>query len=168
MNAFELWCWRILVRVLWTARRSNQSVLEAISLEYSLEGLMLKLKFQILWPPGTKNWLLKKTLNLGKIEGGRRGQQRMKGTTVGWHYRLDGCEFQQALGSWWWTGKPGVLQSMGWQRVGQDWTTELPDWLNFHTEFHRVWESPEIVYRVDVSMYFSAFVLFPRVVLVIP
>ena len=72
IDAFELWCRRRLLRVPWTARRSNQSVLKAVSPEYSLEGPMLKLKFQIFWPPDAKNWLLKKTLNLGKIEGRRR------------------------------------------------------------------------------------------------
>ena len=67
------------MRVPWTVRRSNQSVLKAVSPEYSLEGPMLKLKFQIFWPPDAKNWLLKKTLNLGKIEGRRRrGRQRMR------------------------------------------------------------------------------------------
>ena len=67
------------MRVPWTVRRSNQSVLKAVSPEYSLEGPMLKLKFQIFWPPDAKNWLLKKTLNLGKIEGRRRrGLQRMR------------------------------------------------------------------------------------------
>ena len=105
-------------------------------------------------------------------ESGKDWRPEEKGTTedeiVEWHYWLDGHEFEQALGSWWWTGKPGVLQSMGSQRVRDDWATELTDWLNFHTEFDRVWESPEIVYRVDVSVYFSAFVIFPRVVLVIP
>ena len=73
---FELWCWRRLLRVPWTARRSNQSILKEISPEYSLEGLMLKLK---LWPPDGKNWLIEKTLMLGKIDGKRRrGQQKMR------------------------------------------------------------------------------------------
>ena len=75
-DAFELWCWRRLLKVPWTARRSNQPILNEISPEYSLEGLMLKLK---LWPPDAKNWLIRKTLMLGTIEGRRRrGQQRMR------------------------------------------------------------------------------------------
>ena len=79
MDAFELWCWRRLLRVPWTARRSNQSILKAISPEYSLEGLMLKLKLQyfghLMWWTDS----LEKTLMLGKIEGGRRrGRQRMR------------------------------------------------------------------------------------------
>ena len=58
INAFELWCWRRLLRILWTAKRSNQSILKEISPEYSLEGLMLKLKLQYFWPPDAKNWLI--------------------------------------------------------------------------------------------------------------
>ena len=78
-DAFELWCWRRLLRVPWTARRSNQLILKEISTEYSLEGLMLKLKLQsfghLMWRTDS----LEKTLMLRKIEGGRRrGQQRMR------------------------------------------------------------------------------------------
>ena len=76
--AFELWCWRRLLRVPWTARRANQSILKEISPEYSLEGLMLKFKLQyfgyLMWRTDS----LEKTLMLGKIEGRRRGRQRMK------------------------------------------------------------------------------------------
>ena len=79
IDAFELWCWRRLLRVPWTARISNQSILKEISPEYSLEGLMLKLKLQhfghLMWRADS----FEKTLMLGKIEGGRRrGQQRMR------------------------------------------------------------------------------------------
>ena len=124
IDAFELWCWRRLLRVPWKARRSNQSILKEISREYSLEGLMLKLKLQyfglLMWRTDS----LGKTLMLGKIEGRkRRGPQRVR-----W---LDGITDLMAmslskLGSWWWTGKPGMLQSMGSQRViRHNWTTEL-------------------------------------------
>ena len=78
IDAFELWCWRRLLRVPWTARRTNQSILKEISPEYSLGGLMLKLKLQyfdhLMWRTDS----LKKTLMLGKIEGRRRGWQRMR------------------------------------------------------------------------------------------
>ena len=78
-DAFELWCWRRLLRVPWTARRSDQSILEKISPEYSLEGLMLKLKLQYFGYQIQRNDSLEKTLMLGKIGGGRkRGQQRMR------------------------------------------------------------------------------------------
>ena len=79
IDAFELWCWRRLLRVPWTARRSNQSILKEISPEYSLEGLMLKLKLQYFGHLMGRADSLEKTLMLGKIEGRRRrGQQRMR------------------------------------------------------------------------------------------
>ena len=77
-GAFKLWCWRRLLRVSWTSRRSNQSILKYTP-EYSLEGLMLKLKTPILWPPDIKTDSLEKTVMLGKIEGRRRrGRQRTR------------------------------------------------------------------------------------------
>ena len=112
IDAFELWCWKRLLRVPWTAKRSNQSILKKISPECSLEGLMLKLKLQYFGHLTRRADSFEKTLMLGKIEGRRRGWQRMR-----WVWA--------SSGSWWWTGKPGVLQSMGFQRVEQDWATEL-------------------------------------------
>ena len=77
IDAFELWCWRRLLRVSWTARKSNQSILKEINPEYSLEGLMLKLKLQYsLWPPYSRNWLIGKDPDAGKDWG-----QEEKGTT---------------------------------------------------------------------------------------
>ena len=79
IDAFELRCWRRLLRVPWTARRANQSILKEISPEYSLEGLMMKLKLQYFGHLMQRADLFEKTLMLGKIEGGRRrGQQRMR------------------------------------------------------------------------------------------
>ena len=79
IDAFELWCWRRLLRVPWTARRSNQSIIKEISPEYSLEGLMLKLKLQYFGHLMGRTDSFEKTLMLGKIEGRRRrGQQRMR------------------------------------------------------------------------------------------
>ena len=122
-DAFELWCWRRLLRVPWTARISNQSILKEISPDYSLEGLMLKLKLQYSGHLMQRTGSFEKTLMLGKIEGRRRrGWQRMR-----W---LDGItdSIDMSFGKprfWWWTGRPGVLQSMGSQRVRHDWVTEL-------------------------------------------
>ena len=123
VDAFELWCWRRFLRVPWTARRSNQSILKEVSPGYSLEGLMLKLKFQyfghLMWRADSSE----KTLMLGKIEGRRRrGQQRMR-----W---LDGITDSMDMGllglrELGWTGRPGVLQFTGLQRVRHDWATEL-------------------------------------------
>ena len=79
IDAFQLWCWRRLLRVPWTTRRSNQSILKVISPEYSLEGLMLKLKLQYIGHLMWRTDSLEKTLRLGKIEGGRRrGWQRTR------------------------------------------------------------------------------------------
>ena len=93
-DAFELWCWRGLLRVPWTARRSNQSIPKKISPEYSLEGLILKLKLQYL-PPDAKNWLIGKDPDAGKD-----WRQEEKGTTenetAGWHHWLNGHGFEQA------------------------------------------------------------------------
>ena len=110
-----------LLRVPWTARRSNQSILKEISPECSLEGLMLKLKLQYFGHLMRRADSFEKTLILGKIEGGRRGWQD---EMVGWHHQLDGDEFGQPLRVWW-TGKPGMLQSVGLQRVEHNWETEL-------------------------------------------
>ena len=95
IDVFELWCWRRLLRVPWTTRRSNQSILKEINSEYSLEGLMLKLKLQHFGHMMLRADSLEKTLILGKIEGRRRrGWQRM----VWWHHWLSGHEFEQATG----------------------------------------------------------------------
>ena len=123
IHAFELWCWRRLLRVPWTARISKQSILKEISPEYSLEGLMLKLKLQYFGQLMWRTDSFEKTLMLGKIEGRRRrGWQRMR-----W---LNGITNPMTWvwvnsGSWWWTERPGMLQSMESQRVRQDWATEL-------------------------------------------
>jgi len=124
MDAFELWCWRRLLRVPWTAMRSNQSILKKISSEYSLEGLMLKLKLQSFGHLTQRTNSLEKTLMLGKIEGGQRRGWQMRWDH--WMASLAQCTWVWASSrSWWWTGRPGVLQSTGSQRVGHDWATEL-------------------------------------------
>ena len=124
IDAFELWCWRRLLRVPWTARKSNQSILKEISPKYSLEGLMLKLKLQYFSHLTWRTASLEKTLMLGKIEGRRR-----RGSTeeemVGWHHRLNGHEFEQA---------PGVGDRQGGLACCSPWGhTELDttEWLNW-------------------------------------
>ena len=121
------WFWTVVLektlRVPWTARRSNQSILKEVSPEYSLEGLMLKLKLQYF---GYLMWradLFEKTLMLGKIEGRRRRGDR---GWDGWMASLSQWTWVWVnSGSCCWTGNPGMLQSMGSQRVSHDWVTEL-------------------------------------------
>ena len=121
-DAFELWCWRILLRVSWTERRSNQSILKEISPECSLEGLMLKLKLQyfdhLMWRADS----LEKTLVLGKIEGNRRRGR------LGWDCWMASLTqwtwVQVNPGSWWWTeawhaAVHGVAKCWAWL---SDWT----------------------------------------------
>ena len=131
IDVFELWCWRRLLRVPWTARRSNQSILKDIIPGCSLEVLILKLKLQFFGQLMRRADSFEKTLMLGKTEGRRgRGRQRGNGRQRGW---LDGITDSMDMSlvnsrSWWWTGRPGVLWFTGSQRVGHDWVTEL-DWL---------------------------------------
>ena len=123
IDAFELWCWRRFLRVPWTARRSNQSILREISPGCSLEGLILKLKLQYFGHLMQRADSFEKTLILGKIEGRRRRDDRgwdgWMASPTQWTWVWVNSR------SWWWTGRPGVLRFMGSKRVGHDWVTEL-------------------------------------------
>ena len=114
-DALELWCWRRLLRVPWTARRS---ILKEISPGCSLEGLMLKLKLQCFGHLMGRVDSLEKSLMLGG-EGDDRGWDGWMALPTQWTWVWVNS------GSWWWTGRPGMLQSMGSQRVGHNWVTEL-------------------------------------------
>ena len=123
IDTFELWCWRRLLRVPWTASRSNQSILKDIGPECSVEGLMLKLKLQYFatcceelthWK--RPSWWAR--LKVGG-EGGDRGWDGWMASLTRWTWVWVNS------GSWWWTGRPRMLLSMESQRVGYDWATEL-------------------------------------------
>ena len=132
-DAFQLWCWRRLLRVPWTARRSNQSTLKEISPGISLEGLDAKAETPVLWPPDAKSWLIGRDSDAGRDWG-----QEEKGTTedevAGWHHRLNGRESE-------WT--PGVGDGQGGLACCNPWgckesdTTERLNWteLNFLTYY---------------------------------
>ena len=130
-DAFELCCWRRLLRVPWTARRSNQSILKEISPEFSLEGLMLKLKFQYLGHLMQRTDSLEKSCCWERLKAGGDGDDRRWDGLMAspswwtWVWVSSGC--------WWWTGKPGVRQFMGSQ--SQTW---LRDWTELNlVKFNR-------------------------------
>ena len=124
-DAFELWCWRRLLRVPWTSRRSNQSILKETSPEYALEGLMLKLKLQYFGHLMQRADSLEKTWCWERLKAGGEGDNK------GWDDWMASptrwTRVWVSSRSWWWTEKPGVLQSMGSQRVRHDWATEMTD-----------------------------------------
>ena len=153
IDAFELWCWRKLLRVPWTARRSNQSITMEISPGCSLEGLMLKLKLQyfghLMWSADS----FEKTLMLGKIEG-RRGDDR---GWVGWMASLTQWTWVWVDSeSWWLTGRPGVLQFMGLQRIWHGWVTEL-NWTELKATLPSNQCKATAGWIIELSRDFSSF-----------
>ena len=134
IDAFELWCWRRLLRVPWATKRSNQSILKEISPGCSLEGLMLKLKLQYFGHLMQRTDSLEKTLIVGKIEGRRRRGHRGRG---GWMAPLTQWTWVWVkFGNWWWKWRPDVLQSMGAELDRTEWLnwTESLDLLNWLIE----------------------------------
>ena len=122
IDAFELWCWRRLLTVPWTARRSNQSMLKEISPGISLEGMMLKLKLQYFGHLMRRVDSLERLWcweGLGAGEGDNRGWDGWMASPSRWTWGW------MNSGSWWWTRRPGMLRFMGSQRVGHHWATEL-------------------------------------------
>ena len=154
IDAFELWCWRRLLRVPWTARKSNQSILKEVSPGCSLEGLMLKLKFKCFghlmrrtdWK---RPWCWERLRAGG--EGDDRGWDGWMASPTWW------ISVWVKFGGWWWTWRPGVLRFMGSQRVRHDWGTELK-W----TELSPHWDdsdSPAYCY-LEILDIFLGFFLF--------
>ena len=150
IDAFELWCWKRLLRVPWTSRRSNQSILKEISPECFLEGLMLKLKLQYFGHLMQRADSLEKNPDAGKDlkagEGDDRGWDGWMASVTHWTWVCVNSR------SWWWTRRPDVLQSMGSQRVRHDWVTEL-NWteLNHQPVLYSKWK-PGWLMRSLLSM----------------
>ena len=120
IDAFELWCWRRLLRVPWTARRSNQSILKEISPGISFGRTDAKAETPILWPSHAKSWHIGKDWCLRSGgEGDDRGWDGWMATPTRWTWVWVNS------GIWWWTGRPGVLQFMGLQSSGHSWVTDL-------------------------------------------
>ena len=154
IDAFELWCWRRLLRVPWTARRSNQSILKEISPGYSLEEMILKLKLQYFGHLMQRVDLLKSLwwwegLGAGG-EGDDRGWDGWMASPPRWMWVWVNS------GSWWWTGRPGMLWFTGSQRVGHDWATEL----NWSIPYH-VSQMPKrsaitcLLYNISINNYMA-------------
>ena len=133
IDALKLWCWRRLLRVPWTARRSNQSILKEVSPEYSLERLMLKLKLQYfaIWCKELTHWKRPWCWERLKAEGegNDRGWDSWMASPTRWIW------VWASSGSRWWTAKPGILQSMGSQWVRHNWATEL-NWNHQGSQAH--------------------------------
>ena len=149
IDAFELWYWRRLLRVPWTARRSNQSILKEISPGCSLEGLMLKLNSTTL---ATSCKELTHWKRPWCWEGlGAWGERDDRGWD-GWMASLTRWTWVWVHSrSWWWTGRPGMLQFMGLQRLGHNWVTELTDWISFKW-FFRMFERTITGLKIDLNI----------------
>ena len=138
IDAFELWYWRRLLRVPWTAARSNQSILKEINPECSLEGLMLKLKLQYFGrlmqrtDSFEKTWCWERLKVVGEEDD--RGWDGWMASWTQWTWVWLNPR------SWWWTGRPSVLQSTGSQRVGYDWATEL-NWTERRESHLAIWSN---------------------------
>ena len=154
MDAFELWCWRRLLRVPWTARRSNQSILKEISPGISLEGMMLKLKLQYFGHLMRRVDSLQKTLILGGL--GARGVGTKEDEMPGWHHWLDGRESQRTRGVG--DGQGGLVCCDSWGHKESDTTERRISDLSLiykKTDFKRLVLSYQNIYVYNTSVIFT-------------
>ena len=157
IDAFELWCWRRLLKIPWTARRSNQSILKEISPGCSLEGLMLRLKLQYF---GHLMWRVD---SLEMTDAGRDWGHEEKGTTedemAGWHHRLDGCEFEWTLGVG--DGQGGLACCNSWGCKESDMTEQL-NWTELNKILNAVPCGIQWVFVVDYIYIYSVHLIIPN------
>ena len=150
VDAFEMWCWRKLLRAPWTARRSNQFILKEINPGCSLEGLMLKLKLQYLATSCEELTYWKRSWCWERLRAGGEGDDRgWDGWMTSW---IQWTWVWVNSGSQWWTGRPGVLRFMGSQRVRHDWATEV-NWTELKFSF-----SLEMCNKLDILLQLIFFV----------
>ena len=156
IDAFELWCWRRLLRVPWSARRSKQPILKEISPGCSLEGLMLKLKLQYFGHLMAKSWLIGKDSDAGR-DWGPEEKGTPESEMAGWHHRFDGHEFEWTLGVGDGQGGLACCSSWGWKESD---TTEWLNWLNWMTVdvkklFICLLSTPFILTTTKITLYFK-------------
>ena len=145
IDGFELWCWRRLFRVPWTARRSHQSILKEINPLIFIGRTDAKVEAPILWPPDVKSWLIRKDPDAEKD-----WRQEEKGMTedemVGWHHWLNGYEFEQALGDGAGQGSLAYCSPWGYKEL------DMTEWLNKQKIPYERWHS---IWFIIISMYAS-------------
>ena len=138
MDAFKLWCWRRFLRVPWTARRSNQSILKEVNPEYSLEGLMLKLKFQYFGPPDEKSLLMRKDPDAGE-DWRQKENVTAEDEMIGWDHWLHEYEFEWALGVD--DGLGSLVCCSPWGCKESDMTER---YIAFFFLWEKYWNSPQL------------------------
>ena len=146
IDAFELWCWRRLLRVPWTARRFNQSILKEISPGISLEGMMLKLKLQYFWPLHVKSWLIGKDSDAGR-DWGKEEKGMTQDEMAGWHHRLNGHKFEWTLGIG--DGQGGLACCNSWGHKEPDKTEQL-NWTELNIPLYICVISLSILLLMDI------------------
>ena len=160
-----MWCWRKLLRVPWTARRSNQSILKEIGPGCSLEGLILKAEIPVLWPPHVKSWLIGKDSDVGR-DWGQEEKGKTEDEMAGWHHQLNGREFEWTPGAG--DGQGGLVCCDSWGHKESD-TAEWLNWTELMiTSCLSLWGTQDYFpkwlhhfkFPLSDTIYFEHFILF--------